>query len=447
LDAAKALLEEADRFNLAGNFEEAEKRYDQLLTQNHDQPWLLGTLGTLYLRSKRYGLALTLLHFAAEGMKNSSEILCNLGLAYKYSGQHEKAVHWFEKAIERNPTAETLATCAGLHVNVGTPEKALEIVNQAIEKDPQYALAHWNKALALLEMGKWGEGWDENEWGFTAKMRIRRDLGVPYWDGTNGKTIAVYGEQGLGDEIMFSSMLPDLCKENTVILECHTRLKNLFQKSFPEMVIYGNRESQTAAWVENHALDYAVSMGSLGKWFRRKKEDFPGTPYLKADPIEKGKKFRVGISWTGGLKPGRVAVRTIPLALWLPILNNDCEFVSLQYTDCHDEIDSVNRLGYDIKERDDLVKAQDYYETARLVKSCDLVISCATSVYHLAGALGVRTWLLAPNKPAWREQVRGPIPWYRSVRVYRQPLGDKETWRAVTSKVGYDLSELNKESV
>jgi hypothetical protein len=55
--------------------------------------------------------------------------------------------------------------------------------------------------------------------------------------------------------------------------------------------------------------------------------------------------------------------------------------------------------------------------------------------------------LLAPNKPAWREQVRGPIPWYRSVRVYRQPLGDKETWRAVTSKVGYDLSELNKESV
>jgi ADP-heptose:LPS heptosyltransferase len=107
----------------------------------------------------------------------------------------------------------------------------------------------------------------------------------------------------------------------------------------------------------------------------------------------------------------------------------------------------VNRLGYDIKERDDLVKAEDYYETARLVKSCDLVISCATSVYHLAGALGVRTWLLAPNKPAWREQVRGPIPWYRSVRVYRQPLGDKETWRAVTSKVGYDLSELNKESV
>jgi hypothetical protein len=334
-----------------------------------------------------------------------------------------------------------------LHVNVGTPEKALEIVNQAIEKDPQYALAHCNKALALLEMGKWGEGWDENEWGFTAKMRIRRDLGVPYWDGTNGKTIAVYGEQGLGDEIMFSSMLPDLCKENTVILECHTRLKNLFQKSFPEMVIYGNRESKTAAWVENHDLDYAVSMGSLGKWFRRSKEDFPGTPYLKADPIEKGKKFRVGISWTGGLKPGRVAVRTIPLYLWLPILNNDCEFVSLQYTDCHDEIESVNRLGYDIKERDDLVKAEDYYETARLVKSCDLVISCATSVYHLAGALGVRTWLLAPNKPAWREQVRGPIPWYRSVRVYRQPLGDKETWRAVTSKVGYDLSELNKESV
>jgi tetratricopeptide (TPR) repeat protein len=440
-------MQEADRLNMAGKLEDAEKLYDQLLTQNHDQPWLIATVGTLYLRMSKFGLAIALLSQAASKLKKNSEILSNLALAYKHSGQYEKALKWFSKAIENNPNAETLATYAGLHINVGEPEKALDFVNQSLSKDPEYALAHWNKSMALLEMGRWGEGWDENEWGFKARMRIRRDLGVPYWDGTNGKTIAVYGEQGIGDEIMFSSMLPDLCKENTVILECHTRLQSLFQKSFPEMVVYGNRESKSAAWVENHPLDYAVSIGSLGKWFRRKKEDFPGTPYLKADPIEKGQKFRVGISWTGGLKPGRVAVRTIPLPLWFPILNNDCEFVSLQYTDCHEEIESVNRLGYNIIERDDLVKAHDYYETARLVKSCDLVISCATSVYHLAGALGVPTWLLAPNKPAWREQVRGPIPWYRSVRVYRQPPGDKETWRAVTAKVGFDLSELNKEPV
>jgi tetratricopeptide (TPR) repeat protein len=442
-EAGKKLLEAADKANFEGRFDEAEKLYDELLTQNHDQPWLLATLGTLYLRTNRFGLAMVLLHQAAEKMKDNGEVLCNLGLAYKYAGQHERAQKWIEKSTNKKPTAETLTTLAGLHINVGTPEKALEIINRAIKLNPEYPLAHWNKSMALLEMGRWGEGWDENEWGFKSRMRIRRDLGAPYWDGTNGKTIAVYGEQGLGDEIMFSSMLPDLCKENTVILECHTRLENIFKKSFPELTVYGNRESKTAPWVKDHNLDYAVSIGSLGRWFRRSKEDFPGTPYLKAEPLEdRGTKLRVGISWTGGLKPGRVAVRTIPLSLWLPILNNDCEFVSLQYTDCHDEIESVNRLGYDIQERDDLVKAQDYYQTARLVRSCDLVISCATSVYHLAGALGVPTWLLAPNKPAWREQVRGTIPWYRSVRVYRQPQGDRETWRAVTSKVGYDLSEF-----
>ena len=444
-DLGSNKFELATRLHQEGKFQEAEKVYDDLLTQNHDNPGLLATLGTMYLQMDKLGLSISLLERAASKTPQA-DILCNLGIAYKQSGQYEKCRQKMKEAMRHNPNAQEIANYAGLYINISQPEEALKHANRALKMDPEQPMAHWNKSMALLEMGRWGEGWDENEWGFKNKMRVRRDLGVPYWDGTNGKTIAVYGEQGLGDEIMFASMIPDLCKKNAVIFECHTRLKTLFQKSFPDLTIYGSRESPEITWLANHELDYAVSIGSLGRWFRRSAEDFPGTPYLRADPIERGRKFRVGISWTGGLKPGRVVVRTIPLAMWLPILNNDCEFISLQYTDCHDEIEAVNRLGYNIIERDDLVKAEDYYETARLVKSCDLVISCATSVYHLAGALGVPTWLMAPNRPAWREQVKGPIPWYRSVRVYRQPQGDAETWRAVVSKVGFDLSELKKEA-
>jgi ADP-heptose:LPS heptosyltransferase len=98
--------------------------------------------------------------------------------------------------------------------------------------------------------------------------------------------------------------------------------------------------------------------------------------------------------------------------------------------------------GYDIKVMDEYVKADDYYETAKLVASCDLVISIATSVYHLAGALGVPAWVMTPNKPAWREQVQGGMPFYRSVRMYRQPQGDKSTWLPVLQRVGLDLREL-----
>lgn len=437
------ILAQAEQLHRENRFAEAEKLYDLLLAQNPDMPWLLAQVGTLYMQQERYGAAIAFLKKAAD-LKPESDILCNLAIAYKYSGQRDKAMGYFDKAVRKDPSAETLCTYAGMHVSVGTPDKAVEFADRALKKNPQHMMAHWNKAMALLEMGDWERGWDEMEYGFAANMRKRRDIaGVPDWDGTNGKTIAVYGEQGLGDEIMFASMLPDLMANNNVILECHPRLETIFKKAFPDIPVYGTRTDAVIQWPEKHKIDASMSIGTLGKWFRRSADKFPGTPYLKADPLPKGEKFRVGISWTGGRKPGRVAVRSIPLAWWGPILDvPEIEFVSLQYTECASELMAMKEIGYDIKVMDEYVHALDYYETAKLVASCDLVISIATSVYHLAGALGVPAWVMAPNKPAWREQVKGRMPFYRSVRMYRQPPGDKSAWMPVLERVGFDLREL-----
>ena len=437
----KAMFEEANRLNLEGKLDEAASLYDAMLTQNPDNAGLLATMGTVLMKQGKTGLAITLLHRAAQKTP-ASDILSNLGLAYKYSGQHEKALEYMNKALKDDPSAETLNSYAGMHINVGTPDISLKYADKALELRPEYEMAHWNKSISLLELGRWNEAWDEHEHGFTAHMRIRRNIDdKPYWDGTEGKTIAVYGEQGLGDEIMFASMLPDLMAKNNVILECHPRLKTLFEKAFPGTPIYGTRDQKEINWHNGHEIDYSVSIGSLGKWYRRSRESFPGTPYLKADPLPRDEKFRVGISWTGGLKQGRVAVRSIPLAWWRPILDMpNVDFVSLQYTDADAEIDVANSNGYDIKKAPE-AKAHDYYETARLVASCDLVISCCTSVVHLAGALGVPCWVMVPNKPAWRYGVSGGMPWYRSVRLYRQPQGDVSAWKPVVERVAFDLSE------
>jgi ADP-heptose:LPS heptosyltransferase len=116
--------------------------------------------------------------------------------------------------------------------------------------------------------------------------------------------------------------------------------------------------------------------------------------------------------------------------------------VSLQYTDgSQDEIDSVNRLGYKITEPPQ-AKAKDYQEAAQLVASCDLVITVCTSVVHLAGALGVPCWVMVPKHPAWRYQTSGVMPWYRSVRLYRQPTQETDSWIPVVQRVGLDLDEL-----
>lgn len=416
-----------------------------LLSQNHDNKGLLATFGTLFLQTGRYGLAISFLERSLQGRATQSDVLSNLSIAYKGSGQQDKAIEYAERACKvGEPSAEALANYSGFFTNTGTPDKSIPLCEQALKLKPELAVAHWNLALALLEKGEWDRGWDEHDWGLrmqkgtTNVMRVDRQLGgAPYWDGTPGKTVAVYGEQGIGDEIMFASMLPDLMAKNTVVFECHKRLKHLFEESFQGLPCYGTREDAEVTWPNDHKIDYRVSIGSLGKWLRRSKESFPGTPYLRAESAPKGEKFRVGISWTGGQKAGRVQTRSVPLAWWPSILNNDCEFVSLQYTNCDAELELMAKQGYSIKTFPE-VKSEDYYETAKLAMSCDLIISVCTSVVHLAGALGVPCWVMVPSKPAWRYGVSGPMPWYRSVRLYRQ----RDSWMPVVERVGYDLSEL-----
>lgn len=449
------IFQKANQLHLDGKFQEAEQIYDQILSQNHDNAGLLATMGTLYLSMGKPGLAVCLLQQSMEKSKTKPpEVMANLGIAYKHTGQIDKAIKYMEKAAtSKDATPETLSTYGAMFIESGEPEKAIKLFNKAIAGNPKLALAHWNKSLILLEEGMWDQAWDEYEWGLKSGMRIDRKYGeIPYWDGTNGQTIWVYGEQGIGDEIMFASMLPDLLRHNTVILECHQRLVKLFERSFGHMgvICYGTREDKEISWPDKHMIDARISIGSLGKFYRRSAESFPGTPYLKADGVDRGRKFRVGISWTGGMKSGRVRKRTVPLSWWKSILNNDCEFVSLQYTNCEAEIEAVERSGYSITQYPE-IKAHDYYETAKIVKSCDLVISCCTSVIHLAGALGVPCWVMTPKHPAWRYQNSGRMPFYKSVRLYRQPEKDVGAWAPDIERIGLDLQDLiasrNKEAI
>jgi tetratricopeptide (TPR) repeat protein len=440
--------EQACALHLARDFPAAENLYDLLLTQNPDNAGLLATYGSLCVQTKRNGLAICLLEYAIKQGLTQSDVLSNLGLAYKFSGQLDKAMHYLEESVKTDPSGEALANYSAMFIESGQDDKCRAICKRAIDLSPDHHLAHWNLALSQLANGQWETAWDEHEWGLKpGGLRVDRALGgVPYWDGSPGKRVAVYGEQGMGDEIMFASMLPDVLKTNDVILECHPRLKTLFKKAFPSITVYDTREELEPAWSKTERFDARIAIGSLGKFYRRSREAFPGTPYLKADPLPKGEKFRVGISWMGGgAKLGRVQKRSVPITWWKSILNvPDVEFVSLQYTQgAGADLDMVDALGYSIDRANGIaVNVEDYYETARLVASCDLVITVCTSVVHLAGALGVPCWVMTPKWPAWRYQNEGGMTWYRSVRLYRQPAAQQDAWHPVIERIGLDLEEL-----
>jgi len=440
------LWNRATQLHLENDFPEAEKLYVQLLEQNSQNGGLLATLGSLYCQTGKLGLAIHLLECAIEHGVSNADILTNLGVAYRHSGQIEKGRKALEDSIKDDPTPEALTNYSGMFVESGEPEKCIELCERALAMNSELPIAHWNLAISLLGEGVWDRAWDEHEWGLKpGGLREDRVVEeVPWWDGTPGKTVHVYGEQGLGDEIMFASMLPDILKTNDVVFETHGRLETLMKRAFPTAHVYGTRTLQEIDWADKHKIEYRIAIGSLGKFYRRSVESFPGTPYMTAEPAPKGNKFRIGISWVGGgAKQGRVVKRSIPLAWWKAILDTkDVEFVSLQYTECDREIEGAWKAGHDILVMDEYAKALDFYEAARLVASCDLVISVCNSCIHLAGALGVPCWVMTPCYPAWRYQNRGKMPWYRSVRLYRQPSPEPGTWLPVIELIAADLANL-----
>lgn len=455
MQSVTELLKQANDFQEEGKLEDAAEIYDRLLTQNPDHAVLLGAMASILMRnSKTLGVAIALFHKSMEktrekGAKPMTEVLSNLALTYKYSGQPAKALQYLKQAVDADPTAGVLSNYGSTFVETDNPQDGRKWLERAIKLDPGLSMAHWNLSLCILgnanETDDWGRGWDEYEYGqHEGGMRVRqKHVDIPDWDGTPGKKVLVYGEQGIGDEIMFASMLPDIMRDaSEVVLDCHPRLATIFENAFG-LRCYPTRKEKEVDWLAAENPDYICSIGSLGKFYRRTSAAFPGTPYLKADPLPKGKKFRVGISWTGGRLQQRIARRTVPLNWWQSILNvSDVEFVSLQYTEGSEaEVETVGRLGYIIGQPPE-AKATDYNETARLVASCDLVITVCTSIVHLAGALGVPCWVMVPKHPAWRYQRSGRMPWYRSVRLYRQPEVDEGAWLPVVQRIGLDLEDL-----
>ncbi|MEO8442715.1 MAG: hypothetical protein ABI547_09525, partial [Betaproteobacteria bacterium] len=284
----------------------------------------------------------------------------------------------------------------------------------------------------------------------------RRPVEFARWDGGEaaGKTLLVYAEQGLGDEIMFASCIPDVVAAGThAVIECSPKLEGLFRRSFPHTTVYATPPDRALPpGLQNAPIDMQIPIGSLPLHFRRTRADFPRhSGYLHAEPARiaawrerlaaLGPGLKIGISWQGGTHKSRLPVRSLPLAQWLPILQaRNAHFVDLQYIDFSAERAALRAsTGVEVHSWEQ-VRA-DYEETAALVSALDLVISVCTAVIHLGGALGRPVWVMAPFIPEWRYGISGEeMPWYPSVRVHRQPAyGD---WDAVVDNVARSLRAL-----
>lgn len=380
------------------------------------------------------------------------------GLALQKSHDAVGALAAYEAALKaRADDAELHDNRGTAFLELGRLPEAIASYERALALRPDFALPAFHRALTWLLQGDYARGWEGYELRLLDKDYPGRTLNYLRWDGgaLGGLTLLVTREQGLGDEIMFASCLPSIVEAaGHCIVECEPRLLGLFRRSFPAATVFASTpDGSLPREVAARKVDAMIPAGSLPRLLRKSLADFPRhSGYLRADPqrvvrwreqLEQlGPGLKVGISWRGGVRKTRRALRSIPLERWLPIVEiPGTQFISLQYTaDAGAEIEALRgQHGRRIEHWTEAV--DDYDETAALLTALDLTISVCTAVIHLGGALGRPVWVMAPYSPEWRYGFSGDtMPWYPSVKVFRQPAFGE--WGPVTSSVAAELRRL-----
>ena len=422
-----------------------------------DIPDLLKNLTLSYLGFERYEEALALLkHVLARSPRHFEALKC-IGLVLQKTHRPQQALEHYDRARASGDSDPEFLNNYGIVLqDLGRLDEAIAKYSEAIALKPDFTLAIWHRSLAYLLRHDFARGWPDYELRVASDDLPQRPTEFPRWNGEalTGKTLLVYAEQGLGDEIMFLSCVPDVKAAGAhAVIECSPKLESLFQRSFPQATVYSMCADRALPQRALDAgIDLQIPIGSLPLHYRRERTDFPDhRGYLRADPDRiarwrdrlsaLGPGLKVGISWQGGTHRSRRPVRSMPLSTWQPILKSkNMHFIDLQYTDCSAELAELRATnGVHVHSWDDV--RTDYEETAALVTALDLVISVCTAVIHLGGALGRPVWVMAPFSPEWRYGFKSDgMPWYPSVRVFRQPqYGD---WDAVIYQVAERLADF-----
>lgn len=392
-------------------------------------------MGYIMLECERFGLGYHIYQRLVELKPDHSDTWLNMGMCLE-SIHIEKALECFNKALKLNPdNYKALANVGLVSLLTGNPKRCIHLCKQALAKDPNILAATHNMGLAQLMIKDWSNGWANYFKTLGVKHRKQVDYRVPEWKGEKG-TVLVYGEQGVGDEMLYASCIPDLLKTNKVIIDSDKRLESLFKRSF-DVPVFGTRFDKDSP-IMAEKFDYSCAIGQLPYFFRRNGE-FPGNAYLKVDP-ERSLQWRalfdslpgkkIGIAWNGGLPSTGAKKRSLTIEDFEPLFNKSDTFISLDYLETNDKL----------KCYPEVMKGRSIDDMAPLVAELDYIVSCTTTVVHLAGALGTKCYTLVPTNAPWIFGDEGGYDWSDSVELIRQRKGEK--WYNVVSRTKQIINPL-----
>lgn len=393
-----------------GELDQAMDLLKKEMTEHPDDPVCIGVAAHIYEKSGNIPVAYNLFRLAKDLNPSEGSNWLNFGRCAEDLWKTTEAERAYQRAMSVTNRQSTKVMCLGnlaaLHIDHGRYDKAQEYVEKALKLDPTSRTVVSNLGFCQLARGNWAEGWKNYHQNIGTDWRkLVRYGDEPEWDGSPGQAVVLYGEQGIGDEICFASMIEDatrVCRK--VIVECDHRLERLYRRSFPQAVIYGTRHKKHLGWAkEDQSIDASLPIGQAAEFFRTSPSDCPQEPYLIADPERvamwkslwksKGKPV-IGIAWSGGIPKTGEKFRHAGLEHWAELLGIDAHFVSLQYKG-DEKHPKVHEYPY-------ATRTADYDDTAALVASLDMVVSVPTAVVHLAGALGAKVIAMHGPMDCWK---------------------------------------------
>ena len=427
--------------NQLGQHEQALQAYERALALNPNLAQAWSNKGVALNALRRHPEALDAYDHALALTPNNAELWLNKGGTFTDMGQYERAVSALDRSIEFNAINPRAWSNKGTaYQNLHQYEEARVAYEEALSLDPENDAALENLGHHYLSLMNFELGWGyydrrglATKYGTTGTgLSTTERHGKPLWDGqARENRLLVWSEQGIGDQILYGSMLAQLSQRpQQLVVALDARLLGLFGRALPGVEFIDAKSLD-----QFDAFDEHISLASLGRVLRLKVDDFAQTPhpYLNAD-TQRTESLRQtlsrmgpkvwGLSWLSK-NTDIGAEKSLDLRQLAPLWGHtEAQWVDLQYGDTSLERQSFGReTSHALHKLEEVDNFHDLEGLAALIMACQGVVTTSNSTVHLAGALNQRSALLVPfgkGKLWYWHSVNGRSLWYPSVRIFEQ---------------------------
>ena len=452
---AEAYYNLGNVFKEMGNIGDARGQYDKALSVNPAYAEAHNNMGIVLKDAGLMQEAEESWQSASKSDANVAEADINLANVFRETGRQNEAIARYQKAIDTRPDYAAPYNNLGIVLSeVGRLEESEQNFRRAIELEENFADAHMNLANILFMIGDVSDGWEEYEWRSKAEdvESPKRLFSQAQWAGEalEGKSLLLWGEQGVGDEIRYASLIPDMLEKGaTVSIECTPRLVDLFSRSFPQATVHPY--PFTDAENGNIDFDYQCPFPGLGRFLRPNVESFAAQRQSYMVPDQGRKEFwkdrlaaissrpKIGINWRSMKVINKWRHFYASIEELAPIMSlSGVDFVNMMCDVHDDELAEFESLyGVKLLAWDDIDLKDDLDEAAALNASLDMVVSCLSSATEMSGAVGIPTLGFMGERRHFIMLGSGDAIWYPNTKYFSKDR--EESWQPVFEGIAEEI--------